>query len=172
MFKRLFGVLSKRCIGGFRMYPPGFAVYITLNLVFQIAMASCCASCIHSSFVPWPRVCMHVSPRVAPQPPHFAMIQRNVVPSRKSSPTWPQNGHGKGFNRAVERTTGGGVGCSVVIWCRLSLLRYTSCHLPLQSPCEAVRGSKPCCSDRQGLSHLAYGGTALELTLASVRAMQ
>ena len=32
MFKRVLGFFSKRCIGGVRMYQPGFAVYITLAL--------------------------------------------------------------------------------------------------------------------------------------------
>lgn len=32
MFRRISGHLPKRCISGFRMYPPGFAVYITFGL--------------------------------------------------------------------------------------------------------------------------------------------
>lgn len=32
MFKRVFSFSTKGCVGGLRMYPPGFAVYITLGL--------------------------------------------------------------------------------------------------------------------------------------------
>ena len=39
MFKRVSGFFPKRCIGGFGMYPPGFAVYITLgHFPFHMSM--------------------------------------------------------------------------------------------------------------------------------------